>query len=138
SAGTYSYTYSIGGGNCPADDATISVIILDSLMANVADIVCQDNGTADQGDDLFTFTLNPSGNGLGTTYSVSGAVNLSGLTYGSTQVIGPFNISDGPVTIRVQDEDGAGCQSREIIVTPPAACSCLPQICLPIEVIKRD
>jgi hypothetical protein len=107
------------------------------LAANVDDIVCSDNGTPDQTDDLYTFTLNPTGSGLGTTYSVTGAITLTGLSYGTTTVIGPFNIADGPVTISIVDEDGAGCQTRNIVVNPPQACSCLPVICLPIEVIKK-
>ena len=96
----------------------------------MAEAICNDNGTADPSDDTFTVTLNPTVmNAGGATYEVSGTqgvnpiTTVTGIAYGSTQILGTYNIADGDLTITIADETDGTCQLVDILVAAPATCS---------------
>ncbi|WP_202225616.1 SdrD B-like domain-containing protein, partial [Okeania sp. KiyG1] len=86
--------------------------------------MCNDNGTgSDPADDYITFSLNPTGTGLGSSYSLSvnngGVVTLAGggaatsVSYGSATAFRLQNGSaDGSTvyTVTVRDDDDNTCQ----------------------------
>ncbi|HRI26499.1 MAG TPA: SdrD B-like domain-containing protein [Chitinophagales bacterium] len=101
------------------DGATINVCHLASVAVTT---LCDDNGTGASSDDLFTFTLMPTGLGTGSTYNVSGDVTANGLSYASAQQFGPFPISGGDLDLTITDNATGGC-STNTVVEVPAACS---------------
>lgn len=122
---------------------TISITVNQKPTLTGAIAMCNNNGTVnDSADDIYTFTLSPSG-GSGTTYSVSGAgfTTLTNQSYGvRTADIGgsptPFLISGGNRTITITDANG--CTLADAVVAAPASCSsCLPVICVPITITKN-
>lgn len=94
------------------------------LTASVTAVFCDDNGTpTNDTDDTFTFYMNPSGNLLGTTYSVSGDITQANISYSLPQQFGPFPISGGNVTFTITDDTDGSCQLTNVVVTPPSTCS---------------
>lgn len=85
---------------------------------------CDDNGTpGNAADDTYSFTLNPTGSRLGTTYSVSGDITASNLSYGSpSSAFGPFQISSGSINIIVTDDNDGSCRLITVVAAP-ATCS---------------
>ena len=74
-----------GAINC--SDCSSSGPICSIAFTNLANINCNDNGTAsDSTDDITSFTLNPTGVNLGTTYTV----DMDGFANISTNISGPF------------------------------------------------
>lgn len=131
---TYRVTKSSAQG-CSIED-TFNVTVKAAPISAGVVTICNDNGTPGTGaDDKYTLTLNPTG-GSGTTYTVSGGItSASPLNYGATSsVFGPFQISDGPKTITITDANG--CSLNNVTITPPAACSSCPQVCVPITIKK--
>jgi uncharacterized repeat protein (TIGR01451 family) len=92
--------------------------------ANVS-VTCDNAGTPfDPSDDTFSIFLNPSGNGISTTYNVSGDITATALPYGSSQLIASgILISSGVKTIAITDGFSPSCQLNNIKIDPPAACS---------------
>ena len=95
------------------EDYTINIISASSCnLTNLglSNITCNNNGTpTDASDDITSFQLNPTGNNLGTTYSV----DMDGINI-STNVSGPFTndvitgISYGLTTTFYLEEASAG------------------------------
>ncbi|MBP7184512.1 MAG: T9SS type A sorting domain-containing protein [Saprospiraceae bacterium] len=89
---------------------------------------CNNAGTAGNitSDDYFSFTLNPTGSSLGSSYNVTGSFSgspVSSVSYGSAQTIGSSQlISSGAFTVTITDAATATCTTT-ITVTPPATCS---------------
>jgi uncharacterized repeat protein (TIGR01451 family) len=85
---------------------------------------CDDNGTGDNSnDDQFSFTLNTTGEGVGTLYDVSGDATTTGLSYNSTSAsIGDFMITNGNLDITLTDRNDASC-SLDVSITAPSSCS---------------
>lgn len=122
---------------------TISITVNQKPTLTGAIAMCNNNGTVnDSADDIYTFTLSPSG-GSGTTYSVSGAgfTTLTNQSYGvrTADIAGtptPFTIAGGNRTITITDANG--CTLADAVVAAPASCSsCLPAICIPITITKN-
>ena len=88
------------------------------LNVSIANINCDDNGTGnDSSDDTYTFEILVTGQNTSSGWiSESGA--FSG-TYGVTQVLGPFLISDGDLTINILDAQNQDCNFETIITPPP-------------------
>ncbi len=105
--------------------ATFSILEPCNLTdAGLTNIICNDNGTgSDSSDDTFTFQLNPTGVGLDTTYSVSGGVTQTNVSYGLATNFGPFPISGGDLTITITDDADGACQIVNLGVITPATCS---------------
>jgi len=77
------------------------------------EIFCDNNGTETNSDDTFTFTLNPTGDNLGTTYTVSDMVSTAGLSYGApSATFGPFDAGT-LVNITITDDVDTDCQLNE-------------------------
>jgi hypothetical protein len=104
---------------------------------------CNDNGTpADPSDDTYSVSINPSGVGTGTTYSVTGDIVKANQAYGTANVIATgLLISAGGKTISIIDDTKADCELLNIRIDAPAPCStgvvCPPKICVPVKVTKN-
>ena len=107
------------------DEAFASVTVTGTLNCtlNGAEVItnCNDNGTDRIDDDLFSVSILPVGTNLGDSYSVSGDVSLSNLSYGSPQSLGEFLISNGSITITITD-DTRNCEFTTTI-NPTNPCS---------------
>ncbi|PHI19832.1 hypothetical protein CEQ90_10590 [Lewinellaceae bacterium SD302] len=94
-----------------------------TLLETVANILCDDNGTGlDPTDDTFTFELTISGVNLNGSTSWSAEPGGWSGTYGTTTIIGPFPIGDGPQNLTITDDANMECPVT-IDVMPPTACS---------------
>lgn len=98
----------------PAQTPTCT-LVLDAAVSNVQ---CQDNGSADENDDTFTFTLTVTG---GNPWGWSGGGLAMG-DYGVAYTFGPYLISAGPVSFTVVDMDNPTC-TVDVNVNPPDPCS---------------
>ncbi len=113
------------------DDFTWSPYVAAGCNITSADLTaltCNDNGTSgDTADDYVTFSLNPTGNDLGATYSVSvssGTITPTTGTYGAAT---SFQLQDGSagagnVTVTITDADEAGC-TLDVVINDPGSCS---------------
>ncbi len=101
-------------------------------ICNITDagveVTCIDNGTPnDTSDDRFTISLNPLGSDLANSYSVSGDISASGLTYGNAiQIGGTFLIADGSKSIILIDDNDPSCQFSVDAVAPTPCSSNQP------------
>jgi len=69
----------------------------------------------------FTFSLNPTGSSLGSTYSVSGDVTMTGISYGSATVFdngGAGYPVDSVIFVTVTDDDEPDCAASEAFYAP--------------------
>ena len=111
----------------------------DITEVSLANIICVNNDTpTDPGDDFITFELNPSGNNLGTGYTVSGT-NLTPMSgnYGIAKVYqtDPGTAGAGDITITITDDNDVSC-IYEVILTDPGICSDAPMdVCSQIEAV---
>jgi len=93
-----------------------------SITASVSNIQCNNNGTATQSDDTFTFDVTATlTNGGPWGFDIQGT-NVSAIPSGSTATVNGGAISGGTRTFRVFDNDDFNCFTN-ITVTPPAPCS---------------
>jgi hypothetical protein len=143
SVGSISYVIEDGADQyCSIADAAFGLNANTCLLQANISVVCSDAGTAnDPSDDTFSISLNPSGNGIGVTYNVTGDITASNVAYGSAQTIATgLLISGGARTISVVDATTANCELLNINITPPLTCStgviCAPK-CAPIKVTKN-
>ncbi|WP_242135056.1 cytochrome c3 family protein [Aestuariivivens marinum] len=128
SGGNLSITITDVSGNCSIGE-TVTAPATCSTDCNLnasglTNILCNDNGTpGNSADDTFSFDLNPTGTNLGTTYSVSGDVNQSGISYGSATNFSGYLITNGNLTITITDDLDGTCQLVDVLVTAPSHCS---------------
>jgi gliding motility-associated-like protein len=100
--------------------------------ANLSNTTCNDSGTpSDPSDDIIQFTLNPSGQNTGGSYSVtasSGTVTPNTAAYGSaaTFLTSPGTAGSGPITLTITDSDDPSCS---IVVTLPDPGTCSNTTC---------
>ncbi len=100
--------------------------------ANLSNTTCNDSGTpSDPSDDIIQFTLNPSGQNTGGSYSVtasSGTVTPNTAAYGSaaTFLTSPGTAGNGPITLTITDSDDPSCS---IVVTLPDPGTCSNTTC---------
>ncbi|MBK8721370.1 MAG: SprB repeat-containing protein [Saprospiraceae bacterium] len=125
-AGTYTVTVT-DNNNCTASCSAVLNAPVGCCEINNLNLVignCDNKGTLTiASDDEYTFTLNPTGNGIGTTYTVSGLPNSPQTgTYGSPTTFGPYLISAGVLNITVVDNVSNTC-SKSASVSPPPSCS---------------
>ena len=113
------------------DDGDGVIVDVDcDMLGNVADIVCDDNGTPlNPDDDVFYVDVVAQGFGTGTSpgwkATVDEVVVGTGDYAGTVVTLGPFPISEGDVTIYIIDENDSGCR---VILRgeAPAPCSLRP------------
>jgi len=95
--------------------------LVDSGLTNIQ---CYPEGTPTiPSDDTFSFDLNPTGNNLGATYSVSGGYTQAGVSYGSATTFSGSLISGGNLTITITDDATGSCQIVDLPVPAPPTCS---------------
>ncbi len=97
-----------------------------SLNTPIVTTICSDNGTpSDETDDVFNYTVNVSGNNIGTTYSITGGDNQNGLQYGLDQgPFGTFPISGGDIMLTIVDDfAGLKCFVNAAAMTPETCSS---------------
>ncbi len=86
-----------------------------TFSANHELLDCISNGTENENDDAFTFMVNPTGMGLGASYSVSGDVTASSVSYGTPAIFdnggAGFLKSNGGISITVTDDSNANITS---------------------------
>ena len=114
-------------------------------ISGLTAVSCNNNSTPVSGsDDYITFSLNPSGSLLGSSYTVSsnngGILTPSSGTYGSAT---NFRLQNGSAnsttiyTITITDASGAPC-TRTVTVGPVAPCSTCPNPnCATVMIIKN-
>lgn len=118
------------GNNCPVEACcqyefvALNCIVCDITNVGLSISNCDNKGTlTNSNDDEYTFTLNPTGTDLGTTYTVTGLPNSPQTgTYGSPTTFGPYLISGGILNITVSDNTSTSC-TQTATVAPPASCS---------------
>lgn len=104
----------INGSNPPNNNCSLSIA--------PPEVFCFDNNTADPSDDTFTFTLNPQGSNLGSSYSLSGGgLSQGGIAYGPTYTSPALAISGGNFSLTISDVSG-NC-SQQVSIVAPAPCS---------------
>ncbi len=92
-------------------------------------VICNNNGTGNPNDDFYSISLNPTGTGVGTQYTVvivhnSTTYNFGPFTYGSpSPALGTFLISQGNATVTVDDVSNPGCSLGPVPVQAPDPCS---------------
>ncbi len=108
------------------DSLVITTTTLISLVATPQNVACNDNGTpAFAGDDYLTFSLDPTGTNLSSTYTVSGSgITTTQGSYGVATVFTtqPGTAGNGDLQISISD-DGAGNCGITATVSDPGACS---------------
>lgn len=86
---------------------------------------CNNQGTVDLSDDTYTITLRSNGLDLGGSFSVSGGVSVSNLSYNDDHFLdnngAGYLVSNGPVTVTVSDDGSSGC-NKTITLHPPSDC----------------
>ena len=124
----------IAGANNHTYDFGFLLLATCSLTSTgLSNVQCNNNGTpAITTDDYITFSLNPSGTILGTTYTVSanngGILTPSSGTYGAPT---NFSLQNGSAngtttyTLTITDASGAPCQIT-VNVGPVSPCSSCP------------
>ncbi len=98
--------------------------IIDS--ANETLLTCDGFSTGTVDDDIFTFSLDPTGSHIGTSYSVSGDVTATNINYGSAQVFdnggAGFLVTSGDLNLILTDDDDPTC-SLSVVIAAPVSCS---------------
>ncbi len=121
----------VGGGSITVVNGQSSCIPLNCQLNNagLSDITCNDNGTETPTDDYFTFTLNPTGDDLALTYTVSGA-NITPTTgaYGApTTFTAPAGSAGGNnLNLTISDAFSQGCQLAVTVVAPGTCSAIVP------------
>ena len=96
--------------------------------AGLTDLTCNDNATpSEAGDDFVTFSLNPAGSNLGSTYTVSASSGTITPLIGNYGQPTNFQLQAGSagagaVTITITDDSDAGC-TFQTTITDPGPCS---------------
>jgi hypothetical protein len=152
-AGTYgastSFTLnagSAGGGNVVVtitDDTDLSCQLTDMIAdpgscsddclltgAGLSGVDCDSNGTPDETDDMIVFSLNPTGTGLSSGYTVTvtaGTVTPDNASYGSATAftMNPGSAGSGGVVVTITDMADTTCMIMAT-VADPGPCSVLP------------
>ncbi|GIV30801.1 MAG: hypothetical protein KatS3mg029_0152 [Saprospiraceae bacterium] len=91
-----------------------------NVEINFSDVSCHDNDTFDPADDTWRFMLIVTGSGSGWTATGSngaGVFQLDG-SYGVPVQLGPFKISDGPITLEAKDKDHPQCKTSATLMPP--------------------
>lgn len=106
-------------GSC-SDDCNLTSAGLDL-------VVCNSNGTTDEGDDFISFFLNPAGTNLSASYVVTvstGTVSPDTVAYGIPAAfdLNMGSAGDGNVTVTITDLGDPTC-AISVIIIDPGVCS---------------
>jgi len=113
---------------------TSVMVVAPSTCSDVCDITatvglttCQDNNSpSDPSDDTFSFEVVVTGANTGSMWTSDDPSGLTG-NYGTPVIFGPYDISNGAVTINLFDAVDGLC-TTVIMVAPPSTCSDLCDI----------
>ena len=112
------------GDEDDGDGASVDVICI--IDGTLLDVRCDDNGTLDESDDLFYFTVNVTAVGTNSPGWVSSGDQVSTGVYGVPFEFGPFLITDGTAYVVVTDQELDGDEEAcryGFEVDAPAPCS---------------
>lgn len=88
---------------------------------------CDDNGTTMSTDDTYTFQIDPQGDYIGTTYSVTGDVVASNIPYGTPYVFdnagAGYSVGGGEVIFTITDDNDPACILDNVTFLSPTTCS---------------
>jgi len=94
--------------------------------ANDQILTCEGYSTGTISDDTFTFSVDPSGTHIGSTYSITGDVTASNLNYGTPYVMdnggAGYLITSGNKNLLLTDDTDPSCQLGVTIIAP-SSCS---------------
>ncbi len=118
------------GQCCTANEDDEAVLVLNNgsgplpctLNALNPQVTCEDNGTADPNDDRFSFSINPGGSNLSSTFRIEGGgLATADLPYGQSYTSPLLPISAGEFNLQVVDASGNCSQNVNIIPPPPCS-----------------
>lgn len=96
------------------------------LFANAAFLDCFSQGTVDSLDDTYSFSINPVGQGLSSTYSISGDITVANISYGNPYILdnggNGFGLFDPPVQLTITDDSNSNCSVSFAYVTEKETC----------------
>jgi len=88
---------------------------------------CDDNGTTDPADDTFTISIDPVGEYTSSTYSVTGDLSATNITYGSPYVFdnggAGFPVGDGEYAFTIVDDVDPLCTISGVSFITPENCA---------------
>ena len=94
--------------------------------ANETILTCDGFSTSTIDDDIFTFSIDPTGSHIGTSYSVSGDLTATNISYGSAYVFdnggSGFLVSAGDLNLTLTDDSDPTC-TLSVVIDAPATCS---------------
>lgn len=103
----YAATYGRGLWKIP-----ISGLVCE-LFANASFVDCFSQNTLDSLDDTYTFSVNPVGLGLSSSYSISGDISASNILYANPYILDNdgdgFGLFGPPVQLTVTDNANSNC-----------------------------
>ncbi len=120
----YSNQFAIADGQALDFDAGFTAMpqgCFTPISFSISAVACNGNGTADPGDDTFTFAMTATG-GTGPWGWDLPSANLMMIPYGVSYTFGPFQIANGAITLTINDHDNPNCTAT-FTVNPPAPCS---------------
>jgi hypothetical protein len=124
----------IRGGSTYAGVTPAGAAVCNIATSGITALTCNDAGTGSiTTDDYLTFSLNPTGTMLGTTYAVtvsSGTVTPTSGTYGAATSfqLQAGSAGAGNVTVTITDNGTAACTFAQTITDPGACSSASPVI----------
>ncbi|MEO1261830.1 MAG: CARDB domain-containing protein [Bacteroidota bacterium] len=117
-------TESDEGNNLLMAPFAIESNIACEVFINESETTCDDNGTPnDATDDIYTLSLNVSGNNLGSHYNLTGGLDASNLPYGSLYTVGQIADFIPGQTILYEVVDASGNCSKTAGIGPLIGCS---------------
>lgn len=145
-AGKYKVTVTKNG--CTAvDSVTVSVTnscnTCNLKSSGLTTVECNNNGTvSNSSDDKITFVLNPTGIGLGATYSVSvsaGTITPASAAYNTntTFTLNAGSAGGGDKIITITDSNTGACQYSFTLHDPGSCSNCPDPVCVPSSIIKN-
>ena len=147
-AGTYIVTVTDDNGCTAMCSSTINEpgALCNLTGAGLANVMCNNNGTtSDVSDDYISFTLNPTGTTLGSSYTVSvssGSITPNTGNYGSPTTFQLQNGSAGSgstITVTVTDNTDTNCKVQvDILDTGNCSTPACPSVrCTSISVTRN-
>jgi hypothetical protein len=128
----------------PNEDDEAALIFNDSNSGNCdlsfmgIEAICDNNGTPnDPNDDQWFAHINPTGTGLGATFSITGNITANNLAYGQNYTFGPYPIDPFLNIAFTITDDEFGC-AESFILVQSGACSTGTQCQISAEILSVE